>query len=102
MKFFSKIVFICNLCFATMVVMHFVNLHNEFKGKLDTLKPLPYLTGTIAVLGEIAIIINLIFFVLFIFLILFKKSKQIPTWVVIGNFITLLAQFYWFFIYKSK
>jgi hypothetical protein len=31
-----------------------------------------------------------------------KKIKQIPLWMVIFNFIILLAQVYWFFIDNSK
>jgi presenilin-like A22 family membrane protease len=54
------------------------------------------------VLGELAMIINIFFCAIALILILMKKIKQISLWIVIFNFIILLAQIYWFFIDNSK
>ncbi|WP_462250231.1 hypothetical protein [Ferruginibacter sp.] len=102
MRFFAKIVFICNLCFVASVILRFVEKKYAAKGITDHAIPLPFLEGTIAVLGELAMIINIFFCVIALILILMKKIKQIPLWIVIFNFIILLAQVYWFFIDNSK
>ncbi len=102
MRFFAKIVLICNLCFIASVILHFVEKSYAAKGITDHAIPLPFLEGTIAVLGELAMIINIFFCAIAVILILMKKIKQIPLWIVIFNFIVLLAQIYWFFIDKSK
>jgi hypothetical protein len=102
MRFFAKIVFICNLCFIASVILRFVEKSNKAKGITDNAIPLPFLEGTIAVLGELAMIINIFFCAIALILIVMKKIKQIPLWMVIFNFIILLAQVYWFFIDNSK
>jgi len=102
MRFFSKIVFICNLCFVASVILRFVEKNNAAKGRAGQAIPLPFAEGTIAVLGELAIIINIFFCAIALVLLLMKKIKQIPLWIVIFNFIILLAQVYWFFIDNSK
>lgn len=101
MRFFAKIVFVCNLCFVAMVIFHFVEKSNKAKGNTDQAIPLPFIEGSIAVLGELAIIVNIFFCAIALVLLLIKKIKQIPLWIVIFNFIILLAQVYWFFIDNS-
>ncbi len=102
MRIFSKIVFICNCCFIASVILRFVEKSNKSKGITDHAIPLPFLEGTIAVLGELAMVINIFFCAIALILLLMKKIKQIPLWIVVFNFIILLAQVYWFFIDNSK
>ncbi|MEY2917055.1 MAG: hypothetical protein RIS73_769 [Bacteroidota bacterium] len=98
MRFFSKFVFFCNLCFIVSVVLRFVEMSSKTRGKNDQAIPLPFVEGTIAVLGELALIFNIIFGIIVLILFISKKIKQIPSWIVIFNFICLLAQVYWFFL----
>ncbi len=98
MRLFSKIVFICNLCFIVSVILRKVELSYKAKGNTDQIIPLPFVEGTLAVLGELAIVVNVVFFIIALYLLVSKKLKQIPRWIVIFNFTALLAQIYWFFI----
>lgn len=98
MRLFSKIVFIFNLCFIISVILRFVELGYKAKGNTDQAIPLPLVEGTIAILGQLAIVVNAVFFIITLYLLVSKKIKQIPAWIVIFNFIALLAQVYWFFI----
>ncbi len=102
MKIFSKFVFICNLCFIVSVVMHFVQLSYTAKGKTDTAFPLPFVEGTMAVLGLLSILVNVVFCFIVLVLLFAKKQKKIPRWIVVFNFILLLAEIYWYFLDKSK
>ncbi len=100
MKFFSKFVFICNLCFLVTVAMHFVDAGNNARGKTDVAIAVPFVEGTMAVLGLISLLVNAIFCLLLLLMIRSKVVKQIPIWIVIFNFIALLAEVYWYILDK--
>lgn len=97
MKFFSKIVFICNLCFVASVILRFVEKtrqqQEDFRG-LVLAKPLQ---STLVVLGYSAIIINAIFFIVYLLAAAAKKTKHIPRWIVITNLVFFVIQIYYFF-----
>ncbi|MBC7887631.1 MAG: hypothetical protein H7Z13_07060 [Ferruginibacter sp.] len=99
MKLFSKIAFICNLSFLVFIILGYIEFNNKKNKVSDNIIPLPFVTGTLVVLGQFAIFINLIFCFTALMLLLSKKMKQIPQWLVIVNFIFLLLQVYYFFIY---
>ena len=101
MRFFSKFVFICNLCFVLFVGMNILEIHNKAKGKTDVAIPLPFVENTVVVLGLLSLLVNAIFcLIMLVALVSKKRFKQIPRWLVIFNFIILLAEFYWFIIDK--
>jgi hypothetical protein len=97
MRIFSKIVFICNLCFVASVILRFAEnakrKNENFDGQI-LLKPLE---STLVVLGYGAIFVSLLFLLACIYLIITKQIKQIPKWIVITNLIFLLLQIYYFF-----
>jgi len=80
--------------------MHFVELHDKVKGKSDVAVPLQFVEGTMAVLGFISLLVNAVFCIIAIGLLATKKIKKIPRWIVIFNFISLLAEIYWFILDK--
>ncbi len=96
MKFFSKVTFICNLCFVASVILRFVESAKKkqvnFNGQVLA-KPLE---STLVVLGYGAIIVNAVF--LIACLLLAKKTKLIPRWIVITNLVFFIIQVYYFFI----
>lgn len=99
MKLFSKLTFICNISFILFIVLRYIDINNKKVKVDDNLSPLPFLTGSLVVLGQLAIFINIIFCVIAAILIISKRMKQIPQWLVVTNFIMLLFQFFYFFIY---
>ena len=101
MKFFAKITLICNTGFLVFVILAFVELGNKKNNGNDKIIPLPFVEGILVILGQFAIFINLVFCFTMMILLLLKKGKQIPSWLVTINFIFLLAQFYYFFIYRN-
>ena len=96
MKLFSKVTFICNLCFLATIVLRYVELNNRKNNVNDSIIPLPYITGILVILGQLAIFINLIFCLITFVLFLLKKEKKIPGRLVIFNFIFLVIQFIYF------
>jgi len=97
MRFFSKFVFICNLCFVASVILRLVEnaqkKNEEFSGQI-LLKPIE---STLVVLGYGAIVLNLLFIVLCFYLLIAKRIKQIPRWIVITNLVFFVIEFYYFF-----
>ncbi len=81
--------------------MHFIELGDKVKNKPGTIMPLQFLEGTMAVLGLISLLVNAIFCIMMAGFLAAKKGKQIPRWIVIFNFIALLAEIYWYFIDKN-
>ena len=100
MRFFSKFVFICNICFIVTVVMHFIELGDKVKGKTDVVAELQFVEGTMAVLGLISLLVNAIFCFFVLVSLVAKSQTKVPRWMMIFNFIALLAEIYWFIIDK--
>ena len=97
LRFFSKLVFICNLCFIATVILREVENANKKKGNFDGAIKLQPLQSTIVVLGYSAIIINIILNLLVLVKFLLRKEQQLPKWLIWFNFLILLAQVYYFF-----
>jgi hypothetical protein len=98
MRFFSKLVVICNVCFIIAVILRVIeNLNKKdiaFNGyiKLDPLE------STFVVLGYGAITINIIFNCILLILFISKRKSQVPKWMVGFNFLLLLTQLFYFII----
>lgn len=71
MRFFSRLVFICNVCFLISVPMRF--WENMEHGK--TITRLPFLEGSIVILG---LVLAAIFNSIFVFIVLYRKSIRKP------------------------
>ncbi|MBS1511801.1 MAG: hypothetical protein JST86_13220 [Bacteroidetes bacterium] len=101
MRFFSKFVIICNICFVISAVMQKFEKHNKAMGKPGELVPLPYVQNVVIILGFMALMVSAVFIIIWAGMFATKKGKQIPRWVVIFNFAALLAEIYWYFIDAS-
>lgn len=98
MRFFSKIVFICNCCFIAAVILRFVENANKKKGNFDGNIILQPLESTLVVLGYGAIFINLVFNLFVLVMLSQKKSVfKIPKWIIWTSFIFFIIQIYYFF-----
>ena len=95
MKIFSKISFICNVSFIIFIILGYIEIGNKKNKVSGSVMPLPFLTGTLVILGKFAIVINFLYCITVLVLILTRKVKQIPQWIVIANFIFLLMQIYY-------
>jgi hypothetical protein len=98
MRFFSKITFICNLCFLVAAVMHYFKQYiNESKFP----QPLNFFKGTVVILAEFGWILNLIFVLLVAGFLLLRKKTNVPKWLLIFNAAVLVFELYYYFIDKS-
>ncbi|MFC4263954.1 hypothetical protein ACFOWM_13755 [Ferruginibacter yonginensis] len=101
MRFFSKIVAVCNLCFILSSIMRLIEIPMRKAGSKDGIIPLPFVEGTIVVLGFIvAILLNSAF----VFIVLYRKSirKGIPVhrYILWFNIIMLPIEI-WYSFFKA-
>lgn len=101
MRFFSKFVFICNICFIIGVVLRIIEMRPANENH-NALIPLPFLEGSIVVLG---LLFAVIFNAAFVFIILFRKSIRRPVniskWLIWFNMLLFPVQI-WYFFFKNN
>jgi hypothetical protein len=98
MRFFSKFAFICNICFIVFVIMQYLERSNKVNGKMDVAVPLEFLKGSVAVLGVVSLLVNGVFCFFVLVSMVAKSQTKLPRWIIIFNFIALLAEIYEFLI----
>ncbi|MGB4842895.1 MAG: hypothetical protein WBP16_00370 [Ferruginibacter sp.] len=100
MKFFSKIAVIFNISFVLAVVLRYIEKHYEYEGTSKEILPLPWLKGTLVILGQTAIIVNTLFLIIYFVYFSFSIKLTIPRWIIIFNIIIFCCQVYFHFISK--
>lgn len=100
MRFFSKLTVLMNFCFLAAVVIWYIKIYQKSAESNGQLTPLPWLEGTLVILGYGAIIVNL-FFLLVIFIITaLRIEMKIPRWMIIFNAAIFGLQVWFHFILK--
>jgi hypothetical protein len=97
MRFFARLVCICNGCFILAVILRFVENAHKNNGHFDGAIRINSLESTLVVLGYGAIIINFIYNLLMACFVLVKYKLPAPVWINWINFLFLLLQVYYFF-----
>jgi len=96
MKFFSKFIFICNLCFLATAFLRYIEIGNDHLSKnIDAISFQP-LKSSLIVLGYSALIFNLIFFLLYILLKSLKKAPSLNSWLITFNVLMLFVELVYF------
>ncbi|WP_343690852.1 hypothetical protein [Chitinophaga sp.] len=90
LRFFLKLAFICNLCFALAEVAQYIDFKGQFSELLKFILPM----GLI-----VAFPLNLITLIIAIILLVRHKLRlaDLPPYVFIVNLLILLFQFYFLF-----
>ena len=91
MRFFSRLVAICNLCFIITVIMRYIEQGNV-KRTGGEVSRLPMIQNTLVVLGYSAIILNFIFVLITIYLLVAKRLDRVPRLVLIFNLVVFAWQ----------
>jgi hypothetical protein len=97
MRFFSRIVLVCNVCFIIAVIMWFIESSRRLHGNYDGVIKFQPLESTLVILGYGAILINAVFVFLALYLLATKKIKLIPRWIVLFNLLIFPIQVYYHF-----
>lgn len=96
MRFFSKIIFICNICFIAAVIFRYIEINADKAGKNPNVLGFQPLESTLIILGYGAVIFNLIFLFSYLIAYLFKKGMSVPKWILLFNLILFFVQLIYF------
>lgn len=101
-SFLSKFTLICNLAFLVFI---FFNLHGSpppGSGAKDIVFPIPFFKDVIIILGFSAIVVNSLMCLTYAFFVLSGKSRLLPKWVALLNFLFILVEFYFYFFNNHR
>jgi len=96
MRFFSKIVFICNICFIASVILRYIEINVNKAGKNPNVLGFQPLESTLIILGYGAVIFNFIFLLSYLIAYLFKKGMSVPKWMLLFNLVLFFIQIIYF------
>ena len=96
MKFFSKVVFICNCCFIIAVVLRLVENAQKKNGNFNGAIQINSLESMLVILGYGAVFVNLVFNISILLLYMLKLKQAVPKWLIWINFLFFFLQIYYF------
>jgi hypothetical protein len=96
MKFFSKVIFICNCCFILSVLLRYVELQSASSKKISEALGFAPLKSSLIVLGYGAVIFNFIFLLLFLTWIIFNRKNNVPIFILTFNLLLFIFQLIYF------
>jgi len=96
MRFFSKIIFICNICFIAAVIFRYIEINADKVGKNPNVLGFQPLESTLIILGYGAVIFNFIFLLSYLIAYLFKKGMSVPKWILLFNLVLFIVQLIYF------
>ena len=96
MKFFSKVVFICNCCFILAVILRWVENMQKKEGNFNGAIQINSLESMLVILGYGAIFVNLVFNISLLLLFVLKSKHAVPKWLVYTNILFFFLQIYYF------
>jgi len=92
MRFFSKLTVLMNFCFLAAVIIWYIEMNKKHAESNGQLIPLPWLEGTLVILGYGAIIVNLFFLLVDFIITAFRFELKIPRWIIILNVVVLACR----------
>jgi len=96
MRFFAKIIFICNCCFITSVIFRYIEINADKAGKNPNVVGFQPLESTLIILGYGAILFNFIFLLSSLIVYLFKKEIPVTNWMLLFNLVLFFIQLIYF------
>lgn len=98
MKLFSKVAFICNLSFLVMAILRYIEIRSKNNHSSEAVIPLPFLTGLLVILGQLAIFINLVYCLSLLVIWIVKKKLPAPVWIALINISFFILQVFYFLL----
>lgn len=96
MRFFAKIIFICNICFIASVILRYIEINANKAGRNPNVVGFQPLESTLIILGYGAVIFNFIFLLSYLIAYLFKKGMSVPKWILLFNLVLFFVQIIYF------
>lgn len=99
MRFFTRVVAICNICFILAVILRAIELSKRAVGNTNGAIPFQPLESTIVILGYGAILVNFLYLPFVLLSWRKQRLNQLPRWIVLFNLLMLPVQIYFHFFY---
>jgi len=96
MRFFAKIIFICNCCFMASVILRYLEINADKAGKNPNVLGFQPLESTLIILGYGAVLFNFIFLLCSLVVYLFKKELPVANWILLFNLVLFFIQLIYF------
>ena len=100
MRFFSKIVTLCNIAFIIAAVSRLIQFETDTKANHNAVEPTGIIMGSIAILFLFALFFNLVFAFLVLIKRLRKQETNIHPLLILFNLILLPVEIWYHFFYK--
>ena len=97
MRFFSKIVTLCNIAFLIAAVLRIIKFTSTVKANPNTVQQTNFFVGTVLILAIVAVLLNTIFVTIILILRLQKKEVNIHKILVYGNVLIFPLQMWYYF-----
>ena len=97
MRFYSRFVFICNICFILAAIIWWIERNRRQQGNFNGLIGFQPLESTLVILGYGAIFFNFFFIMIILYGFLTRKKPAVPGWVTLFNLCIFPLQVYYFF-----
>jgi len=96
MRFFAKIIFICNCCFMASVILRYLEINADKAGKNPNVLGFQPLESTLIILVYGAVLFNFIFLLCSLVVYLFKKELPVANWILLFNLVLFFIQLIYF------
>jgi hypothetical protein len=96
MRFFAKIIFICNCCFIVSVILRYLEIKADKAGKNPNVLGFQPLESTLIILGYGAVLFNFIFLLSSLIVYFFKKEIPVPKGLLLFNLVLFFIQLIYF------
>ena len=96
MRFFSKIIFICNICFIAAVIFRYIEINADKAGENPNVLGFQPVESTLIILGYGAVLFNFIFLLSYLIAYFFKKEIAVPKWILLFNLVLFFIQLIYF------
>ncbi len=97
MRFFSKFVTICNICFVIVVILHFMEYRKNLQANNNSITSLTWIENVLVILGYGAFFINIIFLAASFIFFIIKKENAVPKWMLLFTMLIFSFQLLYFF-----
>jgi len=96
MRFFAKIIFICNCCFIASVILRYLEINADKAGKNPNVLGFQPLESTLIILGYGAVLFNFIFLLSSLIVYFFKKEIPVTKGLLLFNLVLFFIQLIYF------
>ena len=95
MRFYSRFVFICNVCFILAAILRLVEISRKIKGNFSGAIGFQPIESTLVILGYSAVFFNALYVLLIFISFIQRKNYKLPRWLLWFNCMMFPVEVYY-------